>query len=120
MTHGLYSFPRDERNSQRFTDNLQRHSRLLFEASQELRKATRAKSEFVSKISHEFRAALNVIIGFTELMLDEIPGPVNQQQRQSLDDILVSSQRLLTLVNEYLEHPEIAREKVVSPADENR
>jgi hypothetical protein len=40
------------------------------------------------------------------LMLDEVPGPINQQQRHSLNDIHASSQRLLKLVNEYLEHPD--------------
>ena len=67
----------------------------------------------MTKMSHEFRAGLNVIIGFTELMLDEVPGPINQQQRRSLNDILASSQRLLTLVNEYLEYPGLKGEKVV-------
>jgi len=113
MANRIYSISRNERGTQRLTDNLQRHSRLLHEANRELRKATRARSEFVTKMSHEFRAGLNVIIGFTELMLDEVPGPINQQQRRSLNDILASSQRLLTLVNEYLEYPGLKGEKVV-------
>jgi signal transduction histidine kinase len=119
MADRVYSISRNESDSQRFTDNLQRHSRLLLEANKELKKATRAKSEFVSKMSHEFRAALNVIIGFTELMLDEVPGPINPQQRRSLNDILASSQRLLILVNEYLEYPEMAREKAIRATCEN-
>jgi signal transduction histidine kinase len=64
-------------------------------------------------MSHEFRDALNVIIGFTELMLDEVPGPINQQQRRSLNDILASSRRLQELVNEYLENPEMISENAV-------
>jgi signal transduction histidine kinase len=113
MAHRLYSISKNELDNRRFTDNLQRHSKILFKANKELKKATRAKSEFVSKMSHEFRAALNVIIGFTELMLDEVPGPINQQQKHSLNDILASSQRLLALVNEYLEEPELERQKVI-------
>jgi|GEM_PF-3513117 len=120
MANNVHSIPRTKRDSQRFTDNLQRHSRLLLEANKELRKATRAKSEFVSKMSHEFRAALNVVIGFTELMLDEVPGPINQQQRHSLNDIHTSSQRLLELVNEYLEHPGLEDENVIQTARVNR
>lgn len=119
MAHRVYSISRNERDTQRFTDNLQRHSRLLIEANKELKKATRAKSELASKMSHEFRTALNVIIGFTELMLDEVPGPINQQQRHSLNDIHASSQRLMTLVNEYLEHPEMVRENALRTACEN-
>ena len=120
MANSVRSIPRTKRDNLRFTENLQRHSRLLFEANREWKKATRAKSEFTSKMSHEFRAALNIIMGFTELMRDEVPGPINQQQRHSLDDIHASSQRLLALVNEYLEHPEIEREKATQTNYENR
>jgi signal transduction histidine kinase len=113
MAHSVYSISRKKRDSQRLTENLQRHSILLHEANKELEKATRASSEFVSKMSHEFRAALNVVIGFTELMLDEVPGPINQQQRDSLNDILTSSRRLQALVEKYLEHPGLKRGKVI-------
>jgi signal transduction histidine kinase len=83
--------------------NLQARSRLLHEANEELKKATRAKTELVSEMSHEFRKTLNVIIGFTEIMLDEVAGKINDEQRDSLQDILSGSQRLLYLVNNYLE-----------------
>ena len=120
MANIVHNIPRTKRDNMRFTENLQRHSKILFEANKELRRATRAKSEIASKMSHEFRTALNIIIGFTELMLDEVPGVINQQQRHSLNDILTSSNRLLTLVNEYLEHPEIEREKAIQTNYENR
>jgi signal transduction histidine kinase len=55
-------------------------------------------AEFMAKLSHEFRTPLNIIIGFTELMLDEVPGKINEQQRLSLNDILNSAKRLLELV----------------------
>ncbi len=50
-------------------------------------------------MSHDFRTPLNIIIGFTELMLDEVPGKINEEQRRSLNDILNSAKRLLELVN---------------------
>ena len=52
------------------------------------------------RISHDFRSALNVVAGFTELLLDEAPGKINEEQRLSLNDILNSSRRLNDLVNE--------------------
>jgi len=55
--------------------------------------------ERLEKISHDFRTPLNIIIGFTELLLDEAPGKINDDQRSCLNDILESSQRLLRLVN---------------------
>ncbi len=55
--------------------------------------------DFTAKIGHEFRTPLNIIIGFTELMLDEVPGKINEEQRRSLNDIMNSAKRLLDLVN---------------------
>jgi signal transduction histidine kinase len=120
MAHKVFSISRNEHESQRFTENLQHHRELLLEASKELKKATQAKSEFASKLSHEFRAILNIIIGFTELMLDEVPGPINEDQRGNLEDILTSSKRMLKLVNDYLEEPGREREKVIRTAPEAR
>jgi len=61
-------------------------------------KGIKVEPEFFSKMSHDFRTPLNIIIGFTELMLDEVPGKINEEQRRSLNDILDSAKRLLDLV----------------------
>jgi PAS domain S-box-containing protein len=71
--------------------------------NEELEKASRAKSEFLARMSHELRTPLNVIIGFAELMLDRVPGEINEEQRQCLDDILTSGQHLLGLINDVLD-----------------
>ena len=59
-------------------------------------------SDFMNRMSHDFYTPLNIIIGFAELMLEEIPGEINGQQRSSLTDILNSGKRLLTLVDELM------------------
>jgi signal transduction histidine kinase len=56
--------------------------------------------ERLEEISHDFRTPLNVIIGFSELLLDESPGKINDEQRLALKDILNGGYRLLNLVNE--------------------
>jgi len=61
------------------------------------------KSEFLANMSHGLRTPLNVIIGFSELMRDEVPGKINDEQRQCLEDVLGSSQHLLNLINEVLD-----------------
>jgi signal transduction histidine kinase len=106
MANKFYSAPGTEEETRRFTESLQYYNKLLFEANEELKQATRARSEFTAKISHEFRAPLNIVIGFTELMLDEVPGKINEEQRQSLEDILASSKQLLSLVISYFDQPE--------------
>ena len=75
----------------------------LIEKTQELEQANQAKSEFLASMSHELRTPLNVIIGFSQLMIDEVLGKTNEEQRQSLADILDSSQHLLNLVNDVLD-----------------
>jgi hypothetical protein len=60
------------------------------------------------KIAHDLRASLSIIIGFTELMLDEVPGKINKEQRRSLNDILYHGKRLLNLSNDIIKQLEIA------------
>jgi len=86
-----------------YNDELLRRQQELIEKTREAEAATRVKSEFLARVSHELRTPLNSIIGFSELMLDGVPGQVNEEQRQCLDDILTSGRHLLYLVNEVLD-----------------
>ncbi len=65
--------------------------------------ALRAKTEFMNNVTHELRTPLNAVIGFAELLKDEVPGPLNAQQAQFAADILASGERLLTVVEGILE-----------------
>jgi signal transduction histidine kinase len=58
------------------------------------------KSEFLAKMSHELRTPLNGILGFTEFLLDEKPGPLNDRQKEYLGDVLSSGRHLLQLIND--------------------
>jgi len=75
----------------------------LMEKTDEVARANQLKSEFLANMSHELRTPLNVIIGFSQLMIDEVPVRVNQEQRQCLSDTLDSSQHLLNLINDVLD-----------------
>ena len=96
-----------EEESKRLIESLQYSNKRLFDANKDLEKAIRIKSEFIVRMSHELRVPLNIIIGFTELMLDEVPGKINEEQRHSLNDILSGGKRLLSLVDDILEQFEI-------------
>ena len=74
----------------------------LFESTEEAARANQLKSEFLANMSHELRTPLNAIIGFSQLMRDEVPGKINQEQKQCLDDVMESSQHLVNLINEVL------------------
>jgi signal transduction histidine kinase len=69
----------------------------------ELEYANRMKSEFLANMSHELRTPLNGIIGFTEFLIDEKPGPLRPKQKEYLRDVLNSARHLLQLINDVLD-----------------
>ena len=79
---------------------------------EELAQANRLKSEFLANMSHELRTPLNSIIGFSEVLLDQIPGEINQEQQQCIEDILGSGQHLLQLINDVLDISKIESGRV--------
>ncbi len=84
----------------------------LLDKNRQVEEANRLKTEFLANMSHELRTPLNVIMGFSELMMDEVPGGVNEEQRQCLDDILSSGNHLLDLINEVLDLSKIESGKM--------
>jgi len=65
--------------------------------------ANRAKSEFLANMSHELRTPLNHILGFTELIIDQHFGKLNQAQLRYINNIHQSSKHLLHLINDILD-----------------
>ena len=70
---------------------------------QALQEASRLKSVFVANMSHELRTPLNGIIGFSEFLIDERPGPLNAKQKEYLGDVLNSGRHLQRLINDVLD-----------------
>jgi signal transduction histidine kinase len=75
----------------------------LEEQARRVQEADRLKSEFLAMMSHELRTPLNGIIGFSEFILDEKPGPLNPKQREYMSDVLTSGRHLLELINDILD-----------------
>ena len=69
----------------------------------EVLRGNRARSAFLTFLSHEFRTPLQAIFGYTELLEREVHGPLNEAQRRDLDRIQQSQRDLLRLVNATLE-----------------
>lgn len=66
--------------------------------------ANRAKSEFLANVSHELRTPLNAVIGFSEVMLQEVFGPMgNDRYREYAADIRQSGAHLLGVINDLLD-----------------
>lgn len=64
----------------------------------------RAKSEFIANMSHELRTPMNSIIGFSEILRDEVSGDLNAIQKDHVNDIISSSRRLLGLILNILDY----------------
>ena len=94
----------------RLLRDTQSSGRQLIVKSKKCREENRQSSGSIEKTAHDFRASLNIIIGFTALMLDEVPGKINEEQRRCLNDILDNSQRLLDLAEDIVKRLEAASE----------
>lgn len=75
----------------------------LVAQNRRIEEANRLKSEFLANMSHELRTPLNAIIGFSELMHDGKVGPIADNHREYLGDVLSSAQHLLQLINGVLD-----------------
>jgi PAS domain S-box-containing protein len=64
--------------------------------------ANRTKAEFLATMSHELRTPLTAVVGYTELLSDEIVGPVTPLQREHLARVKASSEHLLILIEDLL------------------
>jgi len=80
----------------------QRTAELLV-AKEAAESADRFKSAFLATMSHELRTPLNSIIGFTGIVLQGLPGPLNAEQRTQLGMVRGSSRHLLALINDVLD-----------------
>jgi PAS domain S-box-containing protein len=78
----------------------------------EVERANRLKSEFLASMSHELRTPLHTIIGFSELMSEEIQGPLNPAQKRFVGHILQDARHLLELINEVLDISKIESGKL--------
>ena len=68
-----------------------------------LKRASRMKDEFLASVSHELRTPLTGILGFTEGLLEQVPGPLNERQLRYVNSIHKSGQHLLDLINGILD-----------------
>jgi len=71
--------------------------------NQRIVEASEAKTKFLASMSHELRTPLNAIIGFSEVLQDQIFGPLNKKQKTYMANIVKSGKHLLSLINDILD-----------------
>ena len=85
---------------------------LLERANRQLRELDKLKSTFLANMSHELRTPMNAIIGYTDLLVDGVDGPINEEQEKSLKKIAGNSRYLLQLINDILDISKIESGKM--------
>jgi signal transduction histidine kinase len=75
----------------------------LEKLNEQLREANKAKSEFLANMSHELRTPMNAILGFVEMLLDDLYGEVPDDLREPLKDVQLNGKHLLNLINDVLD-----------------
>jgi len=111
ILQGVIAAARDVTESKRLDQALQETNLELESAKFVAEKASLAKSNFLSSMSHELRSPLNAILGFAQLMESGSPLPT-PDQKTSIDQILQAGWYLLELINEILDLAMIESGKV--------
>ncbi|QCE42412.1 PAS domain S-box protein [Psychroserpens sp. NJDZ02] len=70
------------------------------------------KSAFLATMSHELRTPMNSIIGFTGILLKELAGPLNNEQKKQIKMVKNSGEHLLRLINDVLDISKIEAGKL--------
>jgi signal transduction histidine kinase len=71
--------------------------------NRDIEKANQLKSKFLANVSHELRSPLHSIIGFAELLSEDLAGALNEKQRRFIGHIRNDSRHLLDLINDLLD-----------------
>jgi signal transduction histidine kinase len=85
--------------SRESSEKVQLQQRVLKSMSAQLMQASHLKYEFIVNMSHALRTPLNVIIGFSEMLQDELVGHLNEKQGRYVNNVLEGSRELQKLIS---------------------
>lgn len=89
--------------SERAHHDLSHQNEELQRAVEHLRQLDKLKSNFLATVSHELRTPLTSVIGFSELLLEGLAGPLSAEQREYVQTIFDRGEELLSLITQLLE-----------------
>ncbi|MBL9040161.1 MAG: HAMP domain-containing histidine kinase [Myxococcales bacterium] len=82
---------------------LQQKSQRLDQAVARMKDSERIKASFLATVSHELRTPLTSVIGYTEMVIEGLAGPISDEQREYLSTILAKSDQLHQLISKLLD-----------------
>jgi len=100
---GVFAAARDVTERKRLDQVLQEKNIELESARAVAEKTNLTKSDFLANMSHELRTPLNAVIGFSEVLQDQMFGDINEKQQEYVNNILTSGRHLLSLINDILD-----------------
>ena len=78
-------------------------NKIIKEQNKKILEADKVKNKFLSNVSQELRSPLNSIIGFSDMLISEAFGNLNEKQKEYVKDIQIAGIHLLGMVNEILD-----------------
>ena len=102
-SHSILVAMEDVTERKRLDQALQEKNVELENARAVAEKTNLIKSEFLANMSHELRTPLNSVIGFSEVLQDQMFGAINEKQQEYINNILTSGRHLLSLINDILD-----------------
>jgi PAS domain S-box-containing protein len=96
----------------RASTQLRAQAATLARLNAELAEATLAKTRFLNHMSHELRTPLNAMIGFAQLLQDQVGGPLTEAQERFVGNVVAGGEHLLQLVNDSLDLAKIEAGKL--------
>ena len=100
---GVFAAARDVTERKRLDLVLLEKNVELESAKAVAEKTNLTKSDFLANMSHELRTPLNAVIGFSEVLQDQMFGQINEKQQEYVSNILTSGRHLLSLINDILD-----------------
>src|SRR2546428_2865011 len=87
----------------RSRDRLTLANAQLVTMNEQVQAATRAKSDFLANMSHELRTPLNAVLGFSDVLSEQLHSKLTDRQTRYLSNIRVAGEHLLELINDVLD-----------------
>lgn len=85
----------------------------LRRANEEMREASRLKTQLLANVSHDFRSPLGAIIGYSEMLKTDMFGALNEEQKNAAAEILDSANQLLAFANNLIGQAQVETGKIV-------
>ncbi len=84
----------------------------------QIQEANRLKSDFLARMSHDLRTPMNAIIGYTRILLRKSKGALDERQYKNLENVQLSANALLELINDILDLSKIEAGRIEIKAEE--